>query len=390
MKRFHWIYFGLAILSAAMIACGGASNPGGSNMASSLSVPVTNPAPPAATPSSVTFTMTGNMTAARVGHTATLLNDGRVLIVGGEASATIGLVPSGISAELYDPNMGTFAATGSMNQAHSFQTATLLTNGKVLIAGGGDAELYDPAAGSFAPTGQMLAQNKSVQAALLANGEVLVAGDVDAELYNPATGAFHQAGQYAATGRLYSSATLLADGRVLLEGDDPAQIYDPVSGAFSATASPASVGLPGLDLFSATLLKNGQVLIAGGMNDFRLAAAELYDPASGTFHTTASMQSMRDAHAAVRLADGRVLVMGGDSMSCGGNVCTFSGSLASAELYNPVTASFAAAGEMNVRRTLPQATLLKNGDVLVTGGETYCGISCFQGSQASAELYHPH
>jgi hypothetical protein len=332
------------------------------------------------------------MTVPRAGHTATLLSDGRVLIVGGDANPLVGS-PSGITAELYDPKMGTFTATGSMNQPHTFQTATLLNTGRVLIAGGADAELYDPGTGSFGPTGAMLVQSQFSQAVLLGDGRVLVAGNLDAELYDPTSGTFHQAGPYAAPSTYgYTSATLLADGRVLLEGDDgPAELYDPASDRFIVTASLSSIGLAGLELFTTTMLKNGKVLITGGMDGIsRHADAEIYDPAVGTISPTSSMHAMRDAHAAVLLPDGRALVVGGDSMGCGGNSCMFSGSLASAEIYDPSSGVFSAAGNMNVARTEPQATVLKNGDVLVTGGLAYCGIGCFSGSLSSAELYHPH
>lgn len=390
MRRFRSIYFAVLTLSVGMIACGGGSAP---PVTSSLNPAVANPPATPATPqSNVTFTLTGNMTVARAGHTATLLSDGRVLIIGGEANPLAGS-PSGTTAEVYDPTAGTFAATGSMNQAHTFQSATLLSNGKVLIAGGGDAEVYDPAIGSFVLTGAMVMQNQFSQAVLLADGRVLVAGNADAELYDPAAGAFRQAGPYAATATFgYTSATLLADGRVLLEGDDgPAQLYDPASDKFTMTASLASAGLPGLELFTTTMLKNGKVLITGGTDEiFRYASAELYDPVAGTIAPTSSMHAIRDAHAAVLLADGRALIVGGDSMSCGGNSCVFSGSLASAEFYDPSAGTFFAAGDMNVARSEPQATVLKNGDVLVTGGVSYCGIGCFKGSLASAEIYHPH
>jgi galactose oxidase-like protein len=342
------------------------------------------------------FVPTGDMTMARAGHSATLLPDGTVLIAGGDGPL-LGGVPAGRSAELYDPATGTFAPTGNMIDPRYFHTATLLPNGKVLIAGGSQdttAELYDPSTREFSLTGRMGAQQRWVLATLLGNGKVLVAGDVDAELYDPATATFVPAAPYAASSR-GSTATLLADGRVLFVGDEPAQLYDSVSNSFSIAGLLASAGLPGVDQQTATLLNNGKVLIAGGSNDEvapagRVAAAELYDPATGAFTATSAMHSPRDAHAAVLLPDGKVLIVGGDTGSfIGGGVSVYAGSLASAELYDSSSGTFAPAGSMNAARTGPQATLLKNGEVLITGGFSYCGIGCFHGSLASAELYHP-
>jgi hypothetical protein len=121
------------------------------------------------------------MTTARAGHTATLLGSGQVLVVGGNgvSGGTLTLLAS---AELYDPTVGTFAATGSLTVARYNHTATLLTNGMALIAGGLDvvalasAELYDPSAGTFTATGSMVAGRDSHTATLLGNGEVLIAG----------------------------------------------------------------------------------------------------------------------------------------------------------------------------------------------------------------------
>jgi hypothetical protein len=155
-----------------------------------------------------TFTATGPMTAAGAWQTATLLSDGRVLLVGGSGA-------SAASAELYNPKTGTFSATGSMmTTARIFQTAALLSDGRVLIAGGAkdmdttvaSADLYDPKTGMFTATGSMATARGSHTATLLSDGRVLVAGGsvaaggvsgmflASAELYNPKTGTFGPTG----------------------------------------------------------------------------------------------------------------------------------------------------------------------------------------------------
>jgi hypothetical protein len=131
------------------------------------------------------------MAAARSHHTATLLPNGKVLVVGGEYAAG-GYIQTLADAELYDPAAGTFAATGSMTVPRDFHTATILLDGKVLIAGGtniggelASAELYDPAAGTFAATGSMAVPREYYTATLLPNGKVLIVGGsfASAELY---------------------------------------------------------------------------------------------------------------------------------------------------------------------------------------------------------------
>jgi hypothetical protein len=144
-------------------------------------------------PATGTFTMTGAMATAREQHTATLLADGRVLIVGGTTSTGTGDLHPTATVEVYDPSTGSFSVTGSMAEARTFHTATLLPNGKVLVAGGGDenstAEVYDPATGAFSTTGGMEIGRSGHTATLLPNGSVLVAGGgifaglASAELY---------------------------------------------------------------------------------------------------------------------------------------------------------------------------------------------------------------
>ena len=126
----------------------------------------------------ITFNTTGSMSVARSRHTATLLNNGKVLVAGGGGGSSCFA-----SAELYDPATGTWSTTGSMNVARSGHTATLLNNGKVLVAGGtggslpfASAELYDPATGTWSTTGSMNVSRGHHTATLLNNGKVLVAG----------------------------------------------------------------------------------------------------------------------------------------------------------------------------------------------------------------------
>ncbi len=357
--------------------------------------------------SSGTFTATAAMATARSFHTATLLRDARVLIAGGVPESD----PSTPSSrtEIYDRVKQTFTQSGNMTIGRSSHTATLLPDGRVLIVGGdsiGTAELYEPSTGSFTATGSLLTARRGFNATLLANGRVLIAGGVarctdsacvigDAELYDPSTGVFTTAGSYA--GSLASLAasflgfgstsTLLPDGTVLFATAPSALVYDPASGAFSLKGAMVinnQFSVPPFVDRAANLLLNGRVLTAGGYDEAagRLKVAELYDAASGVFTPTGSMTRPRDGHTATLLPDGSVLVAGGESQVCDSSGCFFSGTESSAELYDPAKGAFTDAGNMTVSREWHTATLLNSGEVLITGGTAY-------GSTASAELYQP-
>jgi len=344
-----------------------------------------------------TFTPTGNMTTPRSQHSATLLPDGRVLIAGGGSGNTSIFA----STEIYDPDAGIFRAGASMSVARRMHTATLLPDDRVLIVGGygsggalASAEIFDPVTGTFSQTGSLISARGFHTAILLSTGKVLIIGgygtnaypDVaPAELYDPASGTFANAGAYVGRGGcdFCAPSVLLSDGSVLFPGQYPAQLYDPAHDAFS------TAGLMINDLSTAALLTNGKVLFAGGEPIGRVADAELYDPATRTFVATGSMASRRVWHSLTLLPNGMVLAAGGETDSCTDRSCFFAGSVATAELYDPVAGAFVATGSMTAARETHTATVLKNGTVLLAGGVSYGGIGKFNGSLASAEIFSP-
>jgi galactose oxidase-like protein len=339
------------------------------------------------------FVRTGDMTSVRAEHSATLLNDGRVLIAGGVVS-TINVTSS---AELYDPSTGSFAPTGAMTATRWGHTATLLRDGRVLIAGGSDspsAELYDPATGTFTATGALIENRVWHAAVLLSNGKVLIAGGerartfdpADAELYDPETGVFSLTGDYAETLRFLgftNTANSLPDGRVLIVGENPPQVYDPSSGTFSTTGKMIEGAYQaGVEWHTSTSMRDGTVLITGGNDDETcggFATAEIYDPASGTFSVTGKMTTPRDIHRASLLHDGTVLLAGGGEGWCGHPT------LQSAEVYDPASRSFIAVGNMTRSRSGHTVTVLNDGTVLIAGGFSYWPYEVTR----SAEIYRP-
>ena len=291
-------------------------------------------------PSTATFSPTGNMTVPREGPTATLLSNGKVLIAGGSDASGAAVA----SAELYDPSTGTFTATpGSMTAARAAHTATLLPSGKVLIAGGdvffynrsgqslASAEIFDPGTGMFTATGSMTVPRESHTATLLSSGKVLIAGGSDgtlgytatttlyasSETFDPSTGQFTAAGMMT-TQRLWHSASLLPSGKVLVAGGlDPSQtnatadLFDPSSGNFAATGNMTEPRF----YHAASILSDGTVLISGGSDivpgSRAKATAEIYDPTAATFTATGSMNAARVWHTSTVLQNGKVLITGG-------------------------------------------------------------------------------
>jgi hypothetical protein len=327
-----------------------------------------------------TFTPTGSTTIARSGHTATLLPNGKVLIAGGY-TGSVQLA----SAELYDPATGTFARTGDMTTPRAGNTAVLLPNGKVLIAGGVSAELYDPSTGTFTVTGDPVAPGLpfggGASAVVLANGSVLYYS----QLYDPITGTF----SLAANPFWANVVSLLADGRVFL-GDTGwlevwpyAVLYNPASDATQATGTPGDANLLYDDGVGGAPLANGKVLLAGGISEVTnlfSTGAELYDPLTGTFSPTGDMTLGRAYYTATPLGDGSVLIAGSSAVDVGGT----------AELYDPVAGVFSRTGNPTMARIFGEtATLLQDGTVLTVGGWTSISTPWAAILSASAELYKP-
>jgi len=352
--------------------------------------------PPVTATASSRFVATVNMTAPRARHVAILLPNGKVLIAGGLAVGYPVEHPLA-SAELYDPATHTFTATGSMAVARSSPGAVLLPNGKVLVVGGSAdlrAEIYDAAAGTFTTVGMMISPgaggtatpvsaSDSRRPVLLKDGRVLIEG-LDAEIYDPVTGVFSATSAYADTNPFWYTSTLLNDGRVLLTGcvsnipgflsctAGASELYDPVMNTFSSTG-PFTWWE---NVNTATLLKNGRVLIAGSDEMAGPADAILFDPAGGSFVFALETAGTHQFSAAVRLSDGTVLISGGQMISGSGN--------GQVELYDPTAGTFSSLENMTQGRHNHTATLLADGTVLVAGGWTN-----WPASTSTAEIYKP-
>jgi hypothetical protein len=287
-----------------------------------------------------------------------------------------------------------FIRTGSMGARRWQHAATLLPSSKVLVTGGSSrsgttasSELYDSSTGAFTASGDMGVPRIRHSSTLLKSGTVLVAGGTSsgtvtstAEVYDPATGKFAPTGNMV-TGRYGHTATVLQSGMVLITGGQndsgspasalpSAELYDPATGAFAPTGS-LTVGRA---WHSAAALKNGTVLVTGGSTATGtsgadpLASAELYNPLTGTFAATSNMEAQRWGHTATPLPDGKVLIVGG-------------GSEKRAELYDAAAGAFSFAGSVSELRVGHTATLLPGGNVLIAGPTL--------GNALTAELYVP-
>ena len=284
----------------------------------------------------------GRMHDGRSGHTATLLKDGRVLIAGGMSDNQRWLK----SAELFDPANGKFTAIEDMPRVHLSPAAALLPNGKVLLAGGwadgrnttDTAEVYDPATQTFGPLAARLAVARTAIAPVtLANGDVL----------------------------------LIGGGRDDTHAVDTVEIFDAAKSTFRVVGHLRHARM----LHTASLLNDGRVLVVGGRDESGRVtrSAEIFDPKSGKSEEVSAMAQARYKHTAATLGDGRVLVAGGSDDR------DWQGSMNSAEVFDPKTRKFSAVTAMAAKRfKLPrEAALLRSGEVLIAGGD------------ASSEVFNP-
>ena len=356
------------------------------------------------------------MTTARANAAAIRLRDGRVLICGGTATGEIGGVLS--SAEIYDPVARTFTPTGSMTVPRTGQTITMLRDGRVLLTGGdqnagfrsqlASAEIYDPGSGTFTATGSMSTPREGHTATMLRDGRVLVVGGSpngiqttgSAEIYDPASGTFNNTGHLNQP-RVAHVAALLGTGKVLIAGGgrggmpggyisyDTAEMYDPSSRTFTPIRAHMKSDRVGA---AAVKLNDGRVLIVGGKSGRMMTSrlrniasftplntAEVYDPEAGAFIKTGDMSAPHYLATATMLDDGNVLVVGGWLVQ--GPIVV---GMHDAEVYQPETNRFYQAGRTNVARLTNTATLLNDGEVLIAGGVADKALIT-----ASVEFYSP-
>jgi N-acetylneuraminic acid mutarotase len=327
-------------------------------------------------------TVNRSQTFTRFGHAATLLSDGRVLASGGiEPGGIMGVLTDKVA--LFDPLANTWSSGPPLKTKLSAHTATLLADGRVLVAGGdtlageklAEVEIYNPLSNDWSSAANMLTARDQHTATLLADGRVLVVGGAvsvgvlaGAEIYDSYNNIW-TAEAYPHKPRLAHTATLLPDGRVLIAGgyDDQGElalveIYDPLKRTWSY-AAPMNQARGN---HTATLLADGRVLVVGGDTaaNTQLGSVEIYDPAANTWKNAAPLNTARELHTATLLPDGRVMVAGGVGSIPGYNYMT----LSSVEIYDPVANSWTIAS-MNYPRFGHTATLLLNGGVLIAGGD---------------------
>jgi Tol biopolymer transport system component/N-acetylneuraminic acid mutarotase len=336
-------------------------------------------------PATFTWNAAGSLNTPRSGHTATLLPNGKVLVAGGyDGNNQVE------RSELYDPTSNTWTITASLQLPRMGHTATLLANGKVMVAGGqsgnlefDDSKFYDPASGTWSNGPLMPVDRANHTATVLQNGKVLVVGGLTdnvitntAAIYDPTLNSWSSAGSLIAA-RQGHTATLLPNGKVLVAGGFPNSSLASAELYNPATNTWSSAAPPTIPRAhaTATLLPNGRVLVSGGYDALNdVSIAEIYDPTANFWFRTEQMGATHSDHTATLLGNGKVLIAGRSSNTTG----------PSAELYDSATDHWTNAADMRGPRTQHTATLLGDGRVLAAGG-----YSDFGTLNPTAEIYDP-
>ena len=331
-----------------------------------------------------------SLSTGRWAHTATVLQDGRLLVVGGQESMS----RASKVAEIFDPSTDTWSNTGeTLDKRGEGHTATLLNDGRVLVTGDneeGSSEIYDPSTDQWSYTGTMNVARKSASATLLEDGRVLVSGGVDrtkagrveldsSEIYDPSSGEWTVADVME---QIHSNhVTRLVDGKVFLSGWFLSEMYDPATDLWSPVGEPKRKDIARGT--TATILNDGTVLMVGGARfppnkwqgdpSHPVGSSEIYNPSDGSLSTSVSMATPREYHSAILLKNGDVLIVGGISM----------------ESYNPGAKIWTEIGELiHERDQMHTATMLNDGRIVIAGGRMETDDKKIR-SLSAVEIYDP-
>lgn len=359
------------------------------------------------------WTVEPSLATIRGSTTVVVLGDGQALVTGGG----VGRIALG-AAEAFDPARRVWRSVAPLHQVRRGHQAVLLNDGRVLVAGGlaegqplASAEIYDPATDRWTTTGPMASPRLGGSLTVLRDGRVLAAGGIggtgtgadgaatagpmaSTELFDPAAATWRSASAMT-TARFEHTATLLEDGRVLIAGGLGAdvtgtkpiastELFDPAAGSFVRSTDLSEARSNHV----AAMLADKTVLVAGGLGgsgggDSGLASAEVFDPRRGSWTKVASLTQGRTGATATGLADGQVLVAGGEAVDQGSRR-----SLAVAEVYDPAGSRWRSAGQMSCPRSEGAAALLRDGSVLVVAGD-----AAFPGqapmAQSCVDRYQP-
>ena len=319
----------------------------------------------------------GDMGEQRQWLASILLDDGRVLVAGGNSPTWA--AGSVATAEVWSPGPGTWDWTGEMADARFSNAVVKLDDGRVMTAGGrgiknhsiATAEIWDPASGEWTATAPMNQAHEKNPMVVLDDGRVLVIGGANetyehlgtTEVYDPKADNWTEVAAMAER-RIWHTGTMLSDGRVLVSGggkpDGPflksAEIYEPKTDRW-LSAGEMTVSRT---QHTATLLKDGRVLVVGGRG--KRTTSEIYDPATNSWGSVAETKTPRAEHVAVPLPDGRVLVAGG------------TGSRDTVEVYDPSANAWTTVGTLLVGRYRLSSVLLPDGGLLIIGGQGRDGV----------------